>query len=277
VIKELSMQLADILRFLEEFAPLRLAEDWDNVGLLLGRHNADVQKVLTCLTLTADVAAEAVSTGVDLIVTHHPILFRPIQRLTDATAEGTMLLELIENHVAVYSPHTAFDSAFEGINARWSAQLGLEECVPLRPLMTSNSSTPVESSQPGLGAGRAGRLKCPCSLGELVERLQQLTGQSQIGFVGHKNQRIQHVGIACGAAAEMMKEADQLGCDVLITGEARFHACLEARSRKIGLILLGHFASERFACEQLADVLGQQFPGLQVQASQAECDPVQWL
>ena len=271
------MQLVEILRYLEEFAPLAFAEDWDNVGLLLGRREADVRRVLTCLTLTPDVAAEAISTGVDLIVTHHPILFRPVQKLTDSTPDGAMLLDLLEHKIAVYSPHTAFDSARLGINARWCERLGLQNCVPLRPFSAASQSPAVDLNSQALGAGRAGRLSAACSLGELVERLRQLTGQSQIGFVGDPQQQILQVGVACGAAAEMMKEAAPRGCDVLITGEARFHACLEARARGIGLILLGHYASERFACEYLADVLGQQFPELQTQASQTECDPVQWL
>src|SRR5216683_240237 len=101
--------LAVILDYLEQFAPLSLAAEWDNVGLLLGDRSAPIQRVMTCLTVTPETAAEAVDENAQLIVTHHPILFRPIQRLTSATPEGRMLLALAKAGVAVYSPHTASD------------------------------------------------------------------------------------------------------------------------------------------------------------------------
>src|SRR4051812_23788943 len=103
------LSVGAVVEFLEAFAPSELAADWDNVGLLLGDRAAEVRRLVTCLTLTSDVAAEAVASGVGLIVTHHPILFRGIKRLTTATSEGRMLLELARANVAVYCPHTAFD------------------------------------------------------------------------------------------------------------------------------------------------------------------------
>ncbi|MCP4507454.1 MAG: Nif3-like dinuclear metal center hexameric protein, partial [Fuerstiella sp.] len=108
--------VSDVIAFLEKFAPPALAEDWDNVGLLVGREAVVVQQVMTCLTLTPDVGAEAVRRGVQLVVSHHPVLFRGTKKITDATSEGRMLLQLIENGLAVYSPHTSFDSAELGIN-----------------------------------------------------------------------------------------------------------------------------------------------------------------
>ncbi|MCA9069469.1 MAG: Nif3-like dinuclear metal center hexameric protein, partial [Planctomycetaceae bacterium] len=99
--------VADVIRFMESLAAPQLAEEWDNVGLLLGDEAAEVQSVMTCLTLTPDVADEAVRQKSGLIITHHPILFRAIKKLTTATDEGRMLLQLIQAGVAVYSPHTA--------------------------------------------------------------------------------------------------------------------------------------------------------------------------
>src|SRR3954454_7923737 len=100
-----------VIDHLGRLAPPRLAADWDNVGLLLGERGAAVERVMTCLTLTPETAAEAVGSGVHLLVTHHPILFRAVKRLNDATAEGRALLALARAGVAVYSPHTAFDNA----------------------------------------------------------------------------------------------------------------------------------------------------------------------
>src|SRR5947209_8063121 len=109
--------VAAVLDFLEQLAPLDLAADWDNVGLLLGDRAASVERVMTCLTVTPEAAAEAIAERVQLVVTHHPILFRPVKRLTTDAADGRMLLDLVRAGVAVYSPHTAFDNATAGINA----------------------------------------------------------------------------------------------------------------------------------------------------------------
>jgi dinuclear metal center YbgI/SA1388 family protein len=125
--------VADIADFLRDLAPLQFAASWDNVGLLLGDPAAGVERIMTCLTVTPESAAEAVQERAQLIVTHHPILFRPVQRLTAATPEGRMLLELARAGVAVYSPHTAFDDAPGGINDLLAGKLGLSDVRPLRP------------------------------------------------------------------------------------------------------------------------------------------------
>src|SRR5436309_2081196 len=118
------LALSTVISFLDGFAPTKLAAEWDNVGLLLGDRAAAVQKIMTCLTVTPESAVEAVELGVQLIVTHHPILFRPVQRLTSDTAEGRTLLALVKANVAVYSPHTAFDNTQGGINELLGQKLG---------------------------------------------------------------------------------------------------------------------------------------------------------
>src|SRR3954447_6334809 len=105
------LTVASVATFLDEFSPRRLAAKWDNVGLLVGDASRPVRKIMTCLTVTPESAAEAVAEKADLIVTHHPLLFRPVKKLTAHNIEGGMLLELIEARIAVFSSHTAFDSA----------------------------------------------------------------------------------------------------------------------------------------------------------------------
>jgi dinuclear metal center YbgI/SA1388 family protein len=124
--------VAAIVEYLERLAPPALAAEWDNVGLLLGERGAAVERALTCLTVTPEVAAEAVADGARLLVSHHPIFFRPIKRLTGDTPEGAMLLSLARAGVAVYSPHTAFDNTRGGINELLAGRLGLTGVGPLR-------------------------------------------------------------------------------------------------------------------------------------------------
>jgi dinuclear metal center YbgI/SA1388 family protein len=124
--------VADLMIHLESLAPAELAADWDNVGLLLGDPAAPVGSVMTCLTLTPEVAEEAIAENVSLVVTHHPILFRSVKRLTTATSEGRMILALARAGTAVFSPHTAFDNAAGGINDALARKLGLVDVAPLR-------------------------------------------------------------------------------------------------------------------------------------------------
>jgi dinuclear metal center YbgI/SA1388 family protein len=124
--------VADFVAHLERFAPLHLAAEWDNVGLLLGEMSSTVSRVMTCLTVTPEVVAEALVERVHLIVSHHPVLFKGAKRLTSSTPEGRLLLPLLREGVAVYSPHTAFDNCPGGINDGLCRRLGLEGVEPLR-------------------------------------------------------------------------------------------------------------------------------------------------
>ena len=263
-------RVQDLIHYLMEFAPLDLAEDWDNVGLLLGDAAGQADRVMTCLTLTPDVAAEAIRDRVDVIVAHHPILFRAVKRVNTGTIEGRMLLDLIRANISVYSPHTAFDSALGGINAQLADRLGLRDVRPLRPIVGD-----VPSPQ-STGSGRYGELSEPVDFHAFLQtvlRPMRLTGCEAVAT----DRRIGRVAIACGSAAEFLPDAGTAGCDVLITGEARFHAALEARARGIGLILLGHYASERFALETLATTLADEFPDATVWASRDERDPLKYI
>ena len=127
------LTVANVIDYLEQFAPKQLAASWDNVGLLLGDRAWPAERIVTCLTLTPDVAAEAVAAQAGLIVTHHPILFRAVQKLTADNAEGRMLLALAAAKTAVYSPHTAFDNTRGGINDLLAGKMGLTDVQPLRP------------------------------------------------------------------------------------------------------------------------------------------------
>ncbi len=276
------MNILAVESFLEKFAPPQLAESWDNVGLLVGDHHAVVRKIMTCLTVTPPVLDEAITSRADLIVAHHPLPFSAIKRLTNDTIVGCMLLRLIGAGVAVYSPHTAFDSAAEGINQRLAEGLGLTEIEPLVPCAgvpasAGSDTSPAKAGTPALGAGRHGRLEQLITLDELARRLMKFLDITDLQTVGDLEQKRSRVAVACGAAGEMLDAARHAGCDVMLLGEARFHTCLDAEGWGIGLLLPGHYASERFAVEALAEVLGRRFPDVQVWASLSERDPLRWI
>ena len=258
--------LADVITFMEEVAPPRLSEDWDNVGLLVGDRAQSTDSIMTCLTLTPDVAEEAVAERAGVIVSHHPVLFRAVQKLTSESHEGSVLLRLIQQGTAIYSPHTSWDSAPAGINQQLAESLQLNEIRPLRALENEETQ----------GSGRWGSLAETTTLGEFVQVVKQSLKIDNIQFVGDPGLKVSRVALACGAAAEFLEDARKSGCEALLTGEARFHDCLAARSHQMGMILPGHYMTERPAMESLAVRLARQFPKLRVWSSHVERDPVQY-
>lgn len=265
--------LDTVLNTLESLAPLELAEEWDNVGLLVGRSDENVERVMTCLTLTPDVAEEAIVENIDLIVSHHPIMFRPRQEITFNSTEGALLIKLIQANIAVYSPHTAYDSAHRGINAQLAELFELKNVVPIRPVTADIVDQFPELK--GLGTGRIGQLDDSKTLAQFTETVRErLPSAAGIQFVGDPDQPISKVAIACGSAAEFQGDARRQGADVLITGEARFHACLEARTNGIALIIAGHYATERPAVEKLATLITDNCSGLTAIPSDQEHDPL---
>ncbi len=270
------MIVKDLMVYLQQRAPLELAEGWDNVGLLLGDESLPVSKVLTCLTLTPDVAEEAIEHTINVIVTHHPILFQSVKRLTTATPEGRMLWQLARAGISVYSSHTAFDSAWEGINQQLITKLGVINSRPLKELSNVLQAHPDEAFNRPVGVGRFGTMVKPKSLHELLNELQTVFPDSQLAYIGDRNQIITTVGVACGSAAQFI---DCQSVDAFVTGEARFHDCLKARTLGCSMILLGHYASERFAMERLAEEINHTFSAHKVtaRASSNETDPINYF
>jgi dinuclear metal center YbgI/SA1388 family protein len=261
--------VGDIAAALEQIAPLAAAEEWDNVGLLVGDRSRSVSRLMTCLTITPSTAAEAIADHAEMVVVHHPLLFRPITRITADDTIGRLLWELIGAEISVYSAHTAFDSATVGINQQWAEWLQLRNVEPLIARPMSASTGEVQ------GAGRYGNFPAPTTLGELVDRVKERFALESVRFVGDAGARLQRVAVACGSGGSFLEAARVNACDCLITGEANFHACLAAEAEGVALVLCGHYASERFAMESLAAELSLKFTDVNVWASRREQNPIQ--
>jgi len=252
------IKLQSLISYLETLFPLKLAETWDNAGLLLGDAQQTVRNILTCLTVTPEVVAEAIEEHIDVIVSHHPFPFHAVKRITTETPAGNMLWDLIGAKIAVYSPHTAHDNAETGINQQLAEMLKLTQIEPLT-----------------LTAGRIGLLPQPVLLTELVEKVRQMLCLPHLQYIESGKTPVSKIAIGCGAAGEFLEQAAAKSADVLLLGEARFHTYLDARALGISLILTGHYASERFAMDRLADRIADQFSALYCRVSKREQDPVQ--
>ncbi len=260
--------VGSVSQYLGEVAPLALAESWDNVGLLLGDRGSSVERVMTCLTLSPSTVAEAVERNVDLVVAHHPLPFKPVGTITTESYTGGLLWQLASHRVAVYCPHTAWDSAESGVNAQLAQLLSLSDVVPMQP-----------SDAPGLehcGSGRCGRTPSELSLDAFAGQVEKLVPHSRMRVVD-AGRTVHKVGIACGSGGSLLGLAVKSGCDTLLTGEATFHNCLEAQAAGVNLVMNGHYASERFSLDQLALQLANKLESLVVWASEKESDPVRNL
>ena len=264
------LTINDACSWLGEIAPLELAEEWDNVGMLVGDRARGLERLMTCLTITPTTAAEAIERRADLIVVHHPLPFHPVSQLTTDSTAGGLLWDLLGAGVAVYSAHTAFDSASAGINQQLAERLGLSRISPLVPRAASTSHAE-------LGGGRHGNFDRPVSLAELARRAASALATPQVAVVGEDERPVSRVAVACGSGGSFLSAARDSDCDCLVTGETNFHTCLEAEAGHIALILVGHYASERFAMEKLARMLAVQFADLDVWASERECDPIRFV
>jgi dinuclear metal center YbgI/SA1388 family protein len=259
--------IAQVTDALEHMAPLRLAAEWDSVGLLVGSGRPQIARVMTCLSLTPDVAAEAVREQADMVVTHHPLPFRPVPRITADTATGRVLLELIQAGIAVWSSHTAWDSAAGGINDQLAALLGLDHVTPIEP----------DSLHHLAGFGRAGTAPAGWSIAQLSRHIANRLHVRGVQVVGSHDRPAGRVGIVCGSGGESLAAVLKSGCTTFLTGEIKLHQALEARAAGLAVIAVGHHASERFSMEVLAARLAEAVPGLHCWVSRDETDPLAWL
>ena len=258
------MNVQDVCVFMENFAPKALAESWDNTGFLVGEKTRRCSRIMTCLTITPETVQEAVMKKADMIIAHHPMPFRALKELTSETTVGRLLRSLIKNDIALYCPHTSFDSAPRGINQQLAEGLGLEEIQPIVP-----------SAECGGGTGRMGVFKEEQTLSSFLEKVKSLLNLPYVQYVGDPGAVVRKVGIGCGAAGEFLQYALRFNCDVFLTGETNFHTCLEAKAQGIGLVLMTHFAGEKYACDRLADILRDELSGLEnVWASEDEVEPL---
>ena len=277
--------LDTVAEFLTEIFPPALAEEWDNTGLLIGERTRPIKGVVTALTVTPQVVGEAARRGADLIVSHHPFPFRAAKRWTSETADGALLLALVGRGLALYSPHTSFDSALWGINRQIAARLELTDVVPMRPLPVFSSDAMLCGLEPDvvdllkpevsapLGSGRIGTLPKPLPLSRLVEKVRRTFSVQTLPYVGRGDKEISRVAIACGAADDFVEDAIRLKADAILLGEIRYHHALEAEQADLAVLAPGHFATEHFATVALADRLARRFPQLNIMASQEERDP----
>jgi dinuclear metal center YbgI/SA1388 family protein len=259
--------LADILVLLETLAPLELAEDWDNVGLLVEPVSGlSVQRVLLTVDLTEPVLAEALEFGAELVIAYHPPIFKGQKRLTQQRAAERVLIQAIRAGLAVYSPHTALDSAPGGMNDWLAGLLGPGRVRPIQP------HPRVET----VGAGRIVQLDNPLPLEDAIGHIKaglSLSGLRVAAADQHQEgELIETFAVCAGAGGSVFEKLHH--ADLLLTGEMRHHDVLARVAAGQTVVLTDHTNTERGFLPKLAACLRENFPGLELRVSVKDRDPL---
>ncbi len=266
--------LADVLVAAEELWPESLAEDWDSVGLVVGRHDADIERIMFAVDPTLEVIDEALEWGAQLLITHHPLLIKGVNSVAATTGKGRAIHRLIEGGCALLTVHTNGDSAVGGVSDVLADVIGLGSVQPLVP---SPQGLPEE------GIGRVGLLTGTEKLGDLAARiflaLPAVAGGVRVS--GDKDALVHKVAVCGGAGDSLFDAVRASDADVYVTADLRHHPALEAREVRTDgkpyLIDMSHFASEWLwlpaAMEALGNVLGDQGFAAELALSQTNTDP----
>lgn len=244
-------KIPEIYAFLKQLAPLELAEEWDNPGLLVDC-GGDVTSVLCALDITADVVREAETMGCQLIVSHHPVIFTPLKSLR----RGDVPFMMVKKNISGICMHTNLDAAEGGVNDLLARLFGLSE---------------IEKFS---GIGRIGKLKEATTAGAIAEKCRAAF-KAPAKYVEAKRP-VQTLAVV-GGAGDMIAEAAAAGADCLLTGEGKHHTAIDAAQLGIGFVAAGHFATEFPIIPYLADRLGKAFSGLRVVVSRKGTDPYIYL
>lgn len=246
------MTVQRVYDVIHEAANFSLAMDFDNAGLLVGDPGAKVTSVLVALDVTDAVIEEAVSRGVNLIVTHHPVIFHPLRRVT----ADTLVWKLIRQNIAVISAHTNLDIAKGGVNDILAKRLELKEITAIEPD----------------GMVRVGMLERGMAPPEFAYYVKRMLDSAAVRYCDG-GRAIERVAVCGGSGGSFLEDVEKAGAQAFVTGDVKHDVMLNAVRRGITLIDAGHFGTETFVVEYLAELVKKALDGVQVSIAQANLDP----
>lgn len=261
------MKIKEVIAALERFAPLPLQAGYDNAGLQVGLTEAEVSGALLCLDVTEAVVDEAIRRGCNLVVSHHPLIFRKLAAVTGADYVQRTVMKAIKNDVVIASMHTNMDSARGGVNYRMAEKLGL----------TGLSFFGQQQEVDGVagGDGVVGELSRPLSAEEFVLHVKQCF---RVGCA-HTNELlsrpIRKVALCGGSGAFLLSDAVKAGADAFITGEMHYHEYF-GHEQEIQICVIGHYESEQYTSEIFRDIITAECPGVPCFLTEIDTNPIRY-
>ena len=252
--RSVHMKCRNIIEKLEILSPLSFAEPWDNIGLLAGRLDKEVGSVLLAVDATDAVIEQAIERQVDLLITHHPLIFSPLKKVTTDDFVGRRVLKLLQADIAYYVMHTNFDV------------MGMADAVAdeLRLKNREVLDITFEDELSKEGIGRIGRLPDICSLEEYAREIKNIFQLESVSVFGEADAIIEKAAVVPGAGKDYIKQAIEKGADVLITGDVGHHDGIDALHQGLAIIDAGHFGLEKIFVPYMQEVFKREMPVLSV-------------
>lgn len=248
------MKCYEIIEKLETLSPPSYAEDWDNIGLLVGRRDKEVRSIYIALDATDEVIDEAVRLGADMLLTHHPMIFHKINRVNTDDFIGKRIYRLIRADIVCYAMHTNFDVM--GMAQAAAKRLDLHNCEVLD--VTCDDGISKE------GCGRVGQLSERMTLRECAELVKKCFQVPSVRVYGEPESQVRDAALMPGSGGSFLKNALQADADVMITGDIDHHEALDAMAQGISIIDAGHYGIEKLFIPYMEEYLSQQLAGVRL-------------
>lgn len=248
------MLLKDIRTVLNREVPEKYAESWDHVGLVVGDEHQDVKKVLVALDADDRAVRKAVDIGADLIVTHHPLLFHPLEQVTEQHFIGRRIREMVRHNIAYYAMHTNFDKV-------GMADLNARELKLIDPKVLSVTD---ETERGTLGFGRIGMLEKPVTLAAFARFVKDVYRLDRIRVYGDPDAEISRAAVASGSGKSSIPDAIDKGAQVIVTGDVDYHTAIDANAQGLFVVDAGHYGTEFGFIGYMAGCMNEWFPELDV-------------
>lgn len=238
------MKIKELMEKIELKFPKRNAEDWDNVGLIIGDEEEEIKGIVLTLDVDRSSIEKAIESKSNLIISHHPQIFKGIKKIVCNSSQGEKIKEIIKNDISVYSLHTNLDSTIGGLTDRI-----------LEKLDVTNGKILSENLDKTAGIGRYYKLKTVMVLRDYIEFIKKRLKIEEVIFYGDINKEVKKVAIINGSGGEYWRQAKLKGCDLVVTGDVTYHCAKDALEEGVNILDLGHYESEKFFLEQLKEIL----------------------
>ena len=262
------MKAHEIFDAIEEYAPLRYQEDYDNAGVQVGDADAEVTGVLLCTDVTPAVLAEAIERHFNVVISHHPLIFHGLKKIAGRSEVERMVATAIKHDITVYSAHTNMDNTpMVGVSFKMAEKLGLTDVE----ILDAHSDTSAPTS---FGSGVIGNI-APIAATTLLERVRKAFGVQALRYSGNGETIVTRVALCGGAGSFLTGKAIQAGAQIFITGDMKYHEFM-GHEEEIVLVDMGHYESEQFTKEIFYDIIQKKSPNFAAAFAQNERNPINY-
>ncbi|MFI3330466.1 MAG: Nif3-like dinuclear metal center hexameric protein [Rikenellaceae bacterium] len=261
------MIIKELIQIIEQQAPLSLQESYDNSGLIVGQQNDEISGVLLCVDISEDIIDEAIEKNCNLIISHHPIIFHPIKKLTGENITQRTVISAIKNNIALYSSHTPLDKIPDGLSHALAKALNISE----REILSDK-----DSLREDCGFGIIGSLNKPKTLNEILQLIKTQFELKVIRYSKDNGEKISKIAICTGSGASLISRAKKCGAHLYISADFKYNDFIDA-DKDLIIADIGHFESEYCAINVLYDIITKKITTFAIHKSEQCSNPVNYF